>query len=105
LCFDFQKTLQDYANVAWEIVAGKHVPAAQIGVALSVTPGAVAHPQGYALTITPTGIDVVASEPAGVFYAVQTLRQILQQRGRSLPALRCSDQPARYFNFTLRMAA
>ena len=88
-----QAALRSFANVEWEIVAGKHVPADQIGVSLSVTPGAIPHPQGYALTITPERIDVVAAEPVGAFYAVQTLRQILQQHGRSLPTLRCSDQP------------
>ena len=33
--------------------------------------------EGYELKITPTGISINANKPAGVFYAVQTLRQLL----------------------------
>ncbi len=34
-------------------------------------------PHGYTLRVTPTLIDVVGADPAGAFYAVQTLRQLL----------------------------
>ena len=33
--------------------------------------------EGYELTITPDGVTIAASQPAGVFYGVQTLRQLL----------------------------
>jgi hexosaminidase len=33
-------------------------------------------PEGYRLTITPRGISVAAADPAGIFYAEQTLRQL-----------------------------
>ena len=88
-----QQALSEYASANWEIVAGKHVPAEKIRLALMVVPGSIGHLQGYSLTITPTRIDIVAEQPAGVFYAVQTLRQIIAQCGSSLPALRCQDWP------------
>ena len=53
------------------------MPHEQIGATLSVVEGGTRHPQGYELTITPDGIHAVASTPAGVFYAVCTLIQLL----------------------------
>ncbi len=88
-----QAALADYAHVRWEIVGSKVVPSSQVGVTLSVVPGAVRHPQGYELTITGQGIHVVASTPAGAFYGVMTLSQIFQQRGNALPTLRIRDWP------------
>ncbi|MEA3337871.1 MAG: glycoside hydrolase family 20 zincin-like fold domain-containing protein [Chloroflexota bacterium] len=88
-----QDALRAFAEVRWQIVSGTVVPADQVGVNLSIVPGSVPHEQGYSLTITPGRIDVIASRPAGVYYAVQTLRQLLQQRADSLPALRCTDWP------------
>ncbi|MEO7909118.1 MAG: beta-N-acetylhexosaminidase [Roseiflexaceae bacterium] len=33
--------------------------------------------EGYELTITAQGVTIIAAEPAGLFYAIQTLRQLL----------------------------
>jgi hypothetical protein len=107
-----QGALRDLAGVRWEIVAGgAAVPHAQVGATLSVVAGGTRHPQGYELTITPEGLHAVASTPAGIFYAVCTLIQLLgvgvQGAGDSgrgaavgghpsavvLPALRISDWP------------
>ncbi len=88
-----QSALADYGGVHWEIVAGKAVPADQVGATLSVVPGGVRHQQGYELTVTEAGIHIVASTPAGAFYGVMTLSQILQQRGNTLPTLRVRDWP------------
>jgi hexosaminidase len=88
-----QQTLQQYAQVNWQIVAGNAVPSAQIGLTLSVVPKGTSHPQGYELNITPEGIFITASTPAGAFYAGQTLSQILQQRQRNLSAIRIRDWP------------
>jgi hypothetical protein len=43
--------------------------------------------------VTPDGIVVESSTAAGVFYGACTLAQILQQRGRTVPALQIRDWP------------
>ena len=96
LCFTaqrLQRALTTYASVTWEIVAGTAVPADQVGATLSVIPGSVRHPQGYELSIHPSGVHLVAGTPAGLFYGVMTLIQIIQQCGHQLPALRIRDWP------------
>ncbi|WP_332369201.1 beta-N-acetylhexosaminidase [Spirosoma telluris] len=49
----------------------------------------------YTLTITRKGIDITAQTSTGLFYAVQTIRQLLQNQGpkASLPIVTISDQP------------
>ena len=89
-----QAALAEKAGVHWEIVAGNAVPHDEVAATLSVVAGGTRHPQGYELTITPAGIHVVASAPAGIFYAVCTLLQLLESGVRGqLPALRVSDWP------------
>jgi hexosaminidase len=95
-----QRALRDRAGVQWEIVAGNAVPQEQVGATLSVVPGAANHPQGYELRVTPTAIHVLAGSPSGVFYAVETLIQLLDRIGSSdgaftaeLPVLRIRDWP------------
>ncbi|MFN2217068.1 MAG: beta-N-acetylhexosaminidase [Anaerolineae bacterium] len=50
--------------------------------------------QSYTLTIAPTHITLCADAPAGLFYAVQTLRQLIRLRGTDLPALSIRDWPS-----------
>jgi hexosaminidase len=60
--------------------------------------------EGYKLSITPRQITLSANEPAGMFRAVQTIRQLLpvsiEQKGGktvsslTLPAVQIQDQPA-----------
>jgi hypothetical protein len=88
-----QTALRESAGVNYELVAGAAAPAAQTHVRLGVVPGSVGHAQGYELTVTGERVHVVANTAAGVFYAVQTLIQLLRQTGRDLPTLRCRDWP------------
>jgi hexosaminidase len=48
-------------------------------VRLAVQPGRLGElkPEGYRLSVSGTGIDIVAPSPAGVFYGTRTLRQLL----------------------------
>ena len=53
------------------------------------------HPQGYSITIDAKGINVVAHDEAGLFYAVMTLKQIVRlcpAKG-TLPCLKINDWP------------
>jgi hypothetical protein len=52
--------------------------------------------EGYALSVAAEGAVLAAATPAGLFYGVQTLRQMLEPRGRgfSLPGARLHDWPA-----------
>ena len=49
--------------------------AAAGGIALVRTPAL--GPEAYTLDVTPTGVVIKASEPAGAFYALETLKQLL----------------------------
>ena len=91
------RQLQECANALpgtrWSIVGGTAVPADRICAVLSLVPGGVAHSQGYVLTVAEGRVQVVASTPAGLFYGVQTVRQLLGQHGRHMPELHCVDWP------------
>jgi hexosaminidase len=87
---------------------------AQTGVGLTVSPSPVttppagsvtlllrkdeprAHPEQYVLEVTPQSVLVSAPTHAGLFYGLQTLRQLLPIGGespRALPAVRIDDVP------------
>ncbi|GAB4027637.1 family 20 glycosylhydrolase [Spirosoma gilvum] len=83
---------------------GKRLPAKGNGpkIVLRQDPTITAH-EGYALVITPQQVTLKASQPAGMFRAVQTIRQLLPVviEGHSktsvsltLPAVQIQDQPA-----------
>lgn len=80
-------------GLEWEIAAGSAVPGEQAGITLSVIPQGTRHPQGYELTVTPAGVYIVASEPAGAFYGALTLIQLMDRLGKELPLCRISDWP------------
>ena len=55
---------------------------------LRLDPAAPPQPEGYRLEVTSTGVVVTGRDPAGAFYAVQTLRQLaLLKEGRMALAL------------------
>jgi hypothetical protein len=88
-----QAALRAHAGVEWQLAAGRAGPAEEIGITLRVAPGQVAHAQGYQLSIAPDGVVVEAQTAAGIFYAVCTLIQIVEQSGASLPCLDIADWP------------
>lgn len=49
--------------------------------------------QTYRLRIQPSGVRVEAAHPAGIFYGVCTLAQIIQQSAQELPCLSIDDMP------------
>ncbi len=50
-------------------------------------------PQEYRLSIKPDSISILGGDEAGVFYGVQTLRQIIRTEGISLPCVTILDRP------------
>jgi hexosaminidase len=61
--------------------------------AFGLEPVALGAGQAYALTIQHGRIVLYADEPAGLFYAVQTLRQLIRLEGTGLPTLEIRDWP------------
>jgi len=62
----------------------------------------ISHPEGYQLKVTPKDISIIAQTPTGVFYAFQTLRQLLPpviesrtvvNRTWQIPAVEINDAP------------
>jgi hypothetical protein len=51
------------------------------------------HPEGYALAISKTGIEISFRETGGLRAATATLRQLLREHGHRLPCLRIRDWP------------
>ena len=52
-------------------------------------------PEGYALSVGPDGVLLAAPTPAGLFYGVQTLKQLLRAHASSgaVPSVRIADWP------------
>jgi hypothetical protein len=88
-----QDALRTNAGVEWELVAAAPGSVDESGAALIITPGHASHPQGYALTITPDEIRIEANDATGIFYAVCTLIQIVEQSGKQLPCVKIVDWP------------
>lgn len=88
-----QAALRELAAVDWSLSASAHGPAQSVGALLRVDPAAAPHPQGYTLTVGPDGVRIAGHDPAGVFYGVCTLAQLLRQHGARLPALEIEDWP------------
>lgn len=88
-----QDALKRRAGLRWEANASRAVPAAEVGVTLRVAPDRAPYPQGYRLHITPQGVLIEGHDPAGIFYGVCTLAQVIEQAGRELPLLEINDWP------------
>jgi len=50
-------------------------------------------PEAYRLTVHAAGVNIVANTSRGTYYGIQTLRQLVRQFGRALPALAIDDSP------------
>lgn len=49
--------------------------------------------ESYEISIDKDGVKILGADDAGLFYGVQTLRQIIRQKGAELPALTINDRP------------
>jgi len=49
--------------------------------------------EGYHLSVSPAAVVVRANQPAGLFYGVQTLRQLIRADSGTIPAVEIVDRP------------
>lgn len=61
---------------------------------------ATLHAEGYRMQITPHAIHIAGGSEAGVYYALQSLRQLIVQHRTAIPCCEVEDQP----NFAYRGA-
>ncbi|NPV68230.1 MAG: family 20 glycosylhydrolase [Anaerolineae bacterium] len=81
------------AGPHWTLTAAR-LDGRQIGASIRLDPTAVLRAQGYTLSITPQGIEIVAHDRPGAFYAAMTLTQIARQmEDNRLPCLQIEDWP------------
>lgn len=84
-----QAALKTYTGSDYEIVGGTN-DLALLTISLG---GGSGHAQGYHLLITADGIHISGDDPAGAFYGVMTLNQLLQTQGSTLPLVEIEDYP------------
>jgi hypothetical protein len=76
------------------VTASRSIPSDAAAAQLVVDPSVVTKAEGYHLRITPRQINITGADEAGVFYGVQTLKQIISQSGHEgLPCLDITDWP------------
>jgi hypothetical protein len=71
----------------------RHEETAPFPSALKLSVDSGLPPQGYHLSISPTGVDIRAADRAGLFYAQKTFDQIRRQSPWRLPCLEIHDWP------------
>jgi len=82
------------AGAAWPLRAAPASGKREAGVVwLELAPEARIPAQGYRLNIDRRGVTLLASEPAGLFYGVTTLVQLLRQAPHALPGALIADHP------------
>ncbi|MBF6600463.1 MAG: family 20 glycosylhydrolase [Dehalococcoidia bacterium] len=87
-----QSALERYAGVVWEVRAASGIPDHE-GVVAVIDAKASPKRESYHLTIGDERMAIVAHDAAGMFYAFQTLIQLVRQFGKRLPRLHIEDWP------------
>lgn len=80
-------------HLNWDLQAGMAVPETQQKVILRITPERAIREQGYRLHISAAQVVVEGHDPAGVYYGICTLVQLLSQFGRRVPCMEIQDWP------------
>lgn len=90
-----QRALWKYHRIGWSVRARGHGLSDSLDrVRITLSPERHDIPgQGYRLSITADGVDLVAGDEAGAFYGVCTLVQMLRQCEAELPAGAIEDSP------------
>ena len=90
----FQDGLRERFDIEWQLSAGHNLPHETVACTLTVLPSAIPQPEGYRLHISPAGISIQAHDAAGAFYAICTLKQLLEQTEQAaLPCVEIHDWP------------
>lgn len=89
-----KSAIESHTNISCQITASQSLPDERIAVRIKVDPDVTSHSQAYHLSIMQDMILITGSDEAGVFYGVQTLKQIItQSRYQPLPCLEIEDWP------------
>jgi len=90
------RALDDDAKLSLAVSATPAATAPPGTLLLRLDPAASANPEGYLLLVTPGSVTISAPAHAGLFYGLQTLRQLLPADAgadRAVPAVRIEDAP------------
>jgi hexosaminidase len=95
--------LQPATGTTFKVVAADKSASAPGSISLQVDKSLSASKEAYRLLVTPGGIQITGASPAGVFYGIQTLRQMLPEQifasmeqknvDWKIPCATISDQP------------
>ena len=86
---ELNKDLQQYAGYTLAVTKGKSRKAA-----ITLAQDNQLHREAYTLEAGEEGIVITGGSMAGLFYGVQTLRQIIQQKGACIPYMHIEDFPS-----------
>jgi hexosaminidase len=70
------RRLRPATGYALSVIGADEMPAGAILLEWNAVPDAELGAEGYQLTVTPEGVQLQANQPAGLFHAIQTLRQL-----------------------------
>lgn len=82
--------IEDLARVDVRGRMSSRTAAAQI---LLLRDKALAHPEGYRLSVKRNRIVVLSGTDAGCYYGIQTLREMLRTHGNTIPCVEIDDEP------------
>ncbi len=88
-----EKALWTHAKVNWELNASVAVPREAIKIHMHLGLTNNARSQLYTLSIKPNIINLKSRNPTGLFYAAQTLAQLITHFGRDIPCVEIEDWP------------
>jgi hexosaminidase len=88
-----EKALWAHAKLNWELNASVAVPREDIKIHMHCASTNNARSQSYTLSIKPNIIDLESQSPTGLFYAAQTLAQLITYYGRDIPCVEIEDWP------------
>jgi len=87
-----QKHLQGQGGT-WELRAVAPAALDAYPAAISIAPELCPQNEGYTLKIAPDRLSITAHDVRGVFYAIQTIKQLARQSRGGLPCVEIADWP------------